>query len=212
MVCRISERRGNLEVDERSGRPTAVRAPDMYERLRELILTDRRMPLRMMEEKIEISRKTIRKILVDDLGKWKICATFVPRCFTDAQEALIPQARQEFIRSVDDDISWLGSAVTGDETWCFQHDHQTKELSMEWRSPRPPRQRKILFKKTRRWSHYSTVRESFRKNFFYQVRRCVRNIMWMYCHVRFKEFVDEVLSFRKRGTGSSRMTPRDLTL
>jgi hypothetical protein len=35
----------NLEDDERSGRPTTVRTPDMIETVRELISTDRRMTL-----------------------------------------------------------------------------------------------------------------------------------------------------------------------
>jgi hypothetical protein len=39
----------------------------MTETVRELISTDRRMSLQMMEEESEISRETIRKILVEDL-------------------------------------------------------------------------------------------------------------------------------------------------
>jgi hypothetical protein len=41
--------RQNLEDDERSGRPTAVRIPDMMKTFRELISTGRLMALRMME-------------------------------------------------------------------------------------------------------------------------------------------------------------------
>jgi hypothetical protein len=48
----VSDVRENLEDDERSGRPTAVRTPDMIETVRELILTDRRMTLRMMGEEV----------------------------------------------------------------------------------------------------------------------------------------------------------------
>jgi hypothetical protein len=40
-----------------------------------------------MEEELEISRETIRKILMEDLGKRKNCASFVPRCLTDEQKA-----------------------------------------------------------------------------------------------------------------------------
>jgi hypothetical protein len=36
---------------------------------------------------------------------------------------------------VDDDRSLLDSIVTGDKTWRFQFDPQTKIQSMEWRSP-----------------------------------------------------------------------------
>jgi hypothetical protein len=54
--ARFRDGRGNLEEDERSGRPTAVRTPDMIETVREFILTDRRMTLWMMEEVQRIRR------------------------------------------------------------------------------------------------------------------------------------------------------------
>jgi transposase len=50
--ARFRDGRENLEDDERSGRPTAVRTPDMIEIFHELISSDRRMTLRMMEEEV----------------------------------------------------------------------------------------------------------------------------------------------------------------
>jgi hypothetical protein len=94
--------------------------------VRECISADRRMTLWMMEEKLEISRETILKILVEDLGKRKICARFVPYCLTEKQKALRLQTSQEFIQYLYDDRSLLDSIVTGDETCCFQYDSQTK--------------------------------------------------------------------------------------
>jgi hypothetical protein len=80
--------RENLEDDERSGQPTAVRTPDIIETVCELIQTDCRMTLRMMEVELEISRETICKILMEDLRKQKTCARFVPHCLTNEQKAL----------------------------------------------------------------------------------------------------------------------------
>jgi hypothetical protein len=39
--------------------------------VRELILIDCQITLRMMEEELKISRETIHKILVEGIGKWK---------------------------------------------------------------------------------------------------------------------------------------------
>jgi hypothetical protein len=58
MVCKISDDRENLDDNERNGRSTAVRTPDMIETVRELISTDRWITLRMTEEELEISRET----------------------------------------------------------------------------------------------------------------------------------------------------------
>jgi hypothetical protein len=51
-VCKISDCRENLEVDECSECPRAVPTPDMIETVRELISSDRRMTLRMVEEEV----------------------------------------------------------------------------------------------------------------------------------------------------------------
>jgi hypothetical protein len=75
--------------------------------VRELILIDRRMTLQVMENELKISRETIRKILVEDGGKRKICAGLVPHSLTDERKALMLQASQECIQFVDDDRSLL---------------------------------------------------------------------------------------------------------
>jgi hypothetical protein len=64
LYARFRDDRNNLEHDEGSGRPTAVRAPDMIETVRELISTDRRITLRMMEEELKISVEKICKVVV----------------------------------------------------------------------------------------------------------------------------------------------------
>jgi hypothetical protein len=93
-------------------KPTSVRTTDMIETVRELISTDRRMILLMLEEELEISRET----LVEDVGKQKsvTCAGFVPHCLTDEQKAIRLQACQDFIQSMNDDGSLLDSIVTDD--------------------------------------------------------------------------------------------------
>jgi hypothetical protein len=117
----------------------------MIETVRELISTDRRITLLMMEEELEISKETIRVILVEDLGKREICAKVVLHCLADEQKALRLHARQEFIPSVDDDLSLLKSVVTGDDSWSFQYDPQTKRQRAEWGSPCSPRHKNFDF-------------------------------------------------------------------
>jgi hypothetical protein len=105
-----------LENDESSGRPTDVQTPVMIEVVRELISSDRGMTLRMMEEELEISKETIHKILVEGLGRREFCGRFVPHCWPEEQKAILLQACQDFLQSVDDYRSLLDSVVTGDET------------------------------------------------------------------------------------------------
>jgi hypothetical protein len=56
----------------------------MIETVQELISTY----CRMMEEELDISRKTIHSLLVEILRKWKICTLFVLRCLSDEENTL----------------------------------------------------------------------------------------------------------------------------
>jgi hypothetical protein len=79
----------------------------MIETVRELISTDPRITLLMTEEEFETFGETIRIILVEDFGKREICARFVQHCLADEQKVLRLPACQEFIPSVDEDLSCL---------------------------------------------------------------------------------------------------------
>jgi hypothetical protein len=78
-----------------------------------------------MGEELEICRETIRSFLLEDLGKRKICARFVPHYLADEQKALRLQACQVFFQSVGDRFL-LDPFVTGDDTCYFQYDPKTK--------------------------------------------------------------------------------------
>jgi len=47
----------------------------------------------------------------------------------------------------DQDPSFLRTIDTGDETWCYQFDPESKRQSMEWRSPSSPRTKKCRLQK-----------------------------------------------------------------
>jgi hypothetical protein len=76
----------------------------------------------------------------------------------------------EFIQSAGDDHSLLASYVTDEETWCFQYDPQTKRQSMEWSLQSSPSTKNFYFK-SQKTEMLVTVRDSFTKNLFHQVRQ-----------------------------------------
>ena len=82
-------------------------------------------------------------IVSEDLGKRKICSWFVPHQLTDEQKAKWMEISGDFITMCDHDQSFLQTIVTGDETWCYQFDPESKRQSMEWcsSSPRPKKSR-----------------------------------------------------------------------
>jgi len=49
----------------------------------------------------------------------------------------------------DQDPFFLRTIGTGDETWCYQFDPESKRQSMEWRSPSSPRPKKSRLQKSK---------------------------------------------------------------
>jgi hypothetical protein len=114
----------------------------MIERVQQMLAQDWRVALRLMAEELGISKDTVHTIVREDLGKRKICSQFGPHKLTDEQKANRMETSGDFITMCDQDPSFLRTIVTGDETWCYQFDPESKRQSMEWRSPSSPRPKK----------------------------------------------------------------------
>lgn len=134
--------REDLEDDKHTGRPKITRTPQMIAQVREFIKEDRCATVRVIEECLGINRETIRLILKEDLGKTKVCARFVPHTLTEYQKILRVQHCREVVNEANNDPNFLKSIVTGDETWCFQYDPETKRQTAEWKSSGSPQAKK----------------------------------------------------------------------
>ena len=149
MVQKLSRREENTEDESRLGRPSTCRTPEMIEKVRQMLAQDRRLTLRLSEVKLGVNKDTAHTIFRDDLGKQKICTRFVPHKLTDEQKAKWMGTSGDFISMCDQDPFLLENIVTGDETWCYQFDPESKRQSMAWCSPTSPRPKKVVCKNPR---------------------------------------------------------------
>jgi hypothetical protein len=53
----------------------------------------------------------------------------VPRLLSDGQEALRVSVRRELKQQARDDPKFIYNIITGDETWVYRHDPETKQQS-----------------------------------------------------------------------------------
>jgi len=146
---RFHDGKETTEDEPRSGRPSTNRTPDMIERVQEMLAQDRRVTLRLMAEELGISKDMVHTLVHKDLGKWKICSRFVPHKLTDEQKAKRMETTGDFITICDKDPSFLRTIVTGDETWCYQFDPESKRQSMEWRSLSSPQPKNSRLQKSK---------------------------------------------------------------
>ena len=94
----------------------------------------------------EIPQDVLR-VLKEDLGKTKLCAHFFPHSLT-------PEHREDRVTSCQDiiamaDAIFFNKIITGDETWCFAHDPETKRQSFEWVGETSPHPKKLKFQRSR---------------------------------------------------------------
>jgi histone-lysine N-methyltransferase SETMAR len=70
----------------------------------------------------------------------RVAAKFVPRLLTDEQKANRVTVSQELFDRSNADENFLKNVITGDETWVYGYDIETKAQSSRWvgkSSPQP---------------------------------------------------------------------------
>ena len=105
----------------------------------------------MIAESLNIPKTVVSRILKEDLGNRKLCARFVPHSMT-------PEQREDRVTSCQDiivmtDVGYVDKTfnkiITGDETWCFACDPETKRQRYEWVGETSPRLKKLKFQISR---------------------------------------------------------------
>jgi predicted transcriptional regulator len=85
-------------------------------------------------EHVNIDRVTVRKILTEDFRKTKVRAKIVPKELTEEQKERRVTVFQDLSeRQVD----ILGCVITGDETWIYQYNPETKRQRAQWKTANP---------------------------------------------------------------------------
>jgi len=79
---RFHDEQENIEDDPRSGRSTECRNGNSVEKISQLLLQNHHLSLRTLADEVNIGKDTVRKIVLEDLRKWKICSCFVPHSLT----------------------------------------------------------------------------------------------------------------------------------
>ncbi len=144
-------RAGNDSAEDgtRSGRPVSTRTDDNVARVAALLKKERRLSCRHVAEKLVLPRTIVHRIIRENLGKRKLCARFVPHALTREQREQRVAHAEDLLQMISDDPNFVRSIITGDETWCFAYDPETKRQSAEWCSKNSPRPTKLRFAKSR---------------------------------------------------------------
>lgn len=125
--------RTSVEDEPRSGRPVEAVTPENIARVAELVKEHRNITVREIEGELGISLASIETILHQHLCVRKLASRWIPHLLTVEQK----QARMDWCQFMLEKFKGgrskrVAEIVTGDETWIYSYDPETKQQSTVW--------------------------------------------------------------------------------
>jgi len=125
--------RRSLADEFKEGRPKTVVVPETIDAVRELIMEDRRVTYREIEASLGISMTSIHKILHEHLAVKKVCSRWIPHNLTIDQKLARVDWCKATLKKYDRGASHaVYNIYTGDETWIYAYEPETKQQSTVW--------------------------------------------------------------------------------
>ena len=169
-----------MESDPRSGRPSTSRKEEVIDQVREKVLEDRRLTVQEIVAEMGISTGSVHSILTEDLNLRRVSAKLVPKLLTEQQKELQKEYSEDMLDLANHDREFTKTIITGDKTWVYGYDPETKFQSSQWKHPESPRQKKArhadLFFYSRGivYHEYAPEAQTINKEYYLQVLRRLR--------------------------------------
>lgn len=147
-IKRFSDGREDVNDDARPGRPSSSCFDENIERVRRMVFSDRRLTIRMIADNLYLQKSSVHSILRNHLGLRKLCAKIVPQILTSDQKMKRIECCNQW-KDFSQTSGFVERIITGDESWFYQYDIESKSQSMEWKAKgetRPKKCRKIQSK------------------------------------------------------------------
>ena len=135
--------RQSFEDDPRPGRPSTSHTEETMARVREIFRTDRCLTIREVAEDVGIAFGTCQKILTEDLQMRRVSAKFVPRLLMAEQKDDRVSICTDLREQAQSDPNFMSSVITGDESWFYGYDPETKQISSQWKTTLSPQPKKV---------------------------------------------------------------------
>lgn len=123
----------SVEDDPREGRPKSMTDDTNVALVKAIINEDPRLTQEMIGDELGLNAMTVSRILKHHLGYTKKSARWVPRILNDDQKKARVHFARSFLKKFENgQSSNFQKIVTGDESWFYKYDPETKQQSMVW--------------------------------------------------------------------------------
>ncbi|XP_050043947.3 histone-lysine N-methyltransferase SETMAR-like [Dermacentor andersoni] len=139
---RFKDGRTSVEIEPRSGLPSTCRNDQVIAEVNAVVTRDRHVTIREIAEVVGMSTFSAHFIMTEDLAMKRVAAKFVPKLLTEEQKQLRVEVSQGMLDSTDSDPDFMNTIITGDESWVYGYDPETKSQSSQWKHSTSPRSKK----------------------------------------------------------------------
>jgi len=157
--------------------------------------TDRRLTIREVAEDDGTAFGTCQKILTEDLQMRRMSVKFVPCLLMAEQKDERVSICTDLREWAQNDPNFMSSVITGDESWVYGYDPETKQMSSQWKTASSPRLKKerqvksnvktmlIAFFDIVGLVHHEYVPrgQTVNKEFYKTVLQCLRDTVRRHC-------------------------------
>ena len=143
-VGELKRGRTSVEDEARPGRPLDSTDEEMCKKVRDLVYSDRRIPVKEIAQALGISHGSVSTILHDHLGMRKLTALWVLISLSDEQMATRASVCSALLKRFRSKDYFLLRLVTVDETWVHYYEPENKAQSRQWVGPGSPRPKNFM--------------------------------------------------------------------
>ncbi|XP_037499989.2 protein GVQW3-like [Rhipicephalus sanguineus] len=143
---RFKDGRTSVESEPRSGRLSTCRNDQVIAEVNGVVMRDRHVTIREIAEEVGISTFSAHSIMTEDLAMKRAAAKFVPKLLTVEQKQLRVEVSQDMLDFTSSDPNFMNTIITGDESWVYGYDPETKCQSSQWKHstlPKPKKARQV---------------------------------------------------------------------
>jgi len=118
--------------DLRSGRHSTSTNNDHIERVCAVIRGNYHLTVQEVADEVGISIGSCHQNFTEKRQVYHVSAQFVPCLLADDQKENCVEISQELLASANGNENFLTNIITGDETWIYGYDVETKIQSSQW--------------------------------------------------------------------------------
>lgn len=136
--------RVSLSDELREGRPITAATDENVAAVRQMIEEDNRVTYQIIRSTLGIGMTAINNILHDHLKVRKVCCRWIPHNLTLDQKQLRVEWCKKTLKKYKDGASKAAyDIVTGDESWIYAFEPESKRQSAQWVFPTEPNPVKV---------------------------------------------------------------------